>query len=103
MGVNGFDLLNLALKRNSRVVILTAHALNPECLRRSYEKGARAYLPKEKLGEIVSFLEDIFEESDSLSGWRHTLERLEGYFNSKWGENWQQKAGHFWKDFYQKK
>ena len=103
MGVNGFDLLNLALKRNYQVVMLTAHALNPECLRRSYEKGARGYLPKEKLGEIISFLEDIFREPDFLSGWRHILQKLEEYFNSKWGENWQQKAGHFWRDFYQKK
>jgi len=35
--------------------MLTAHAMNPEALKRSYDKKARAYLPKEKLGAIVPF------------------------------------------------
>jgi hypothetical protein len=48
--------------------MLTAHALNPEALKHSIQMGARAYLPKEKLGEIVPFLEDIFLETDNLSG-----------------------------------
>ena len=55
MGVRGFDLLELAVSRNFPVVMLTAHALTPEALKRSFEMGARAYLPKEKLGEIVPF------------------------------------------------
>ena len=53
MGVRGFDLLDFAVKRNFRVAMLTAHALSPEALKRSFEMKARAYLPKEKLGEVV--------------------------------------------------
>jgi len=34
--------------------MLTAHSLDPKSLKRSIEMGARAYLPKEKLGR--SFL-----------------------------------------------
>lgn len=102
MGVRGFDLLNLALSRNYKVAMLTAHSLNPQALRRSIEKGARTYLPKDKLGEIVSFLEDIFEEPDFWTVWGRMMNRLEGYFNSQWGKNWQQESGKFWKDFDQK-
>ena len=46
MGVRGFDLLKQAVAHNFPVVMLTAHALNPEALKRSIEMGARAYLPK---------------------------------------------------------
>jgi DNA-binding response OmpR family regulator len=45
MGVRGFDLLDLAVKRRIRVAMLTAHALSPEALKKSVELGARAYLP----------------------------------------------------------
>ena len=59
MGVRGFELLEIAVKKKLKVVMLTAHALNPEALQRSYEMKARAYLPKDKLGEINSYLEDV--------------------------------------------
>ena len=49
MGVRGFDLLELAVKRNLKVGMLTAHALSPEALKKSHDLGARAYLPKDKL------------------------------------------------------
>jgi len=102
MGVRGFDLLNIAVSRNFPVAMLTAHALNPEALRRSIEMRARAYLPKEKLGEIVPFLEDILEESDHLSGWTRLMGKLEGYFNARWGKDWQKPEAEFWREFEKK-
>jgi CheY-like chemotaxis protein len=99
MGVRGFDLLDAAGKRNLPVAMLTAHALNPEALKHSIQKGARAYLPKEKLGEIVPFLEDILSETDSLSGWAKLMKKLEGYFKSQWGEYWKKKDEKFWMEF----
>ena len=102
MGVRGFDLLALAVNRNFRVVMLTAHALNPEALKHSIQMGARAYLPKEKLGEIVPFLEDIFLERDNLSGWVRLMKKLEGLLNVRWGEYWQKKDEKFWKEFDEK-
>src|SRR5512139_3738540 len=36
MGVRGFELLNLAVGRNFKAAILTAHALSPEALERSF-------------------------------------------------------------------
>lgn len=102
MGVRGFDLLDLAVKRNLPVAMLTAHALNPEALKQSIVKGARAYLPKEKLGEIVPFLEDVFLETNNLSGWAKLMSKLEAYLNSRWGEYWQKKDEKFWKEFSEK-
>jgi len=102
MGVRGFDLLDLAVGRNLPVAMLTAHALNPEALKHSYQRGARAYLPKEKLGEIVPYLEDIFLEADSLSGWARLMQKLEGFLDSRWGENWQEVDAKFWKAFDEK-
>jgi CheY-like chemotaxis protein len=98
MGVRGFDLLKLADGHNFPVVMLTAHALNPEALKRSIEMGARAYLPKEKLGEIVPFLEDVLKY-ENLTGWSRLLENLKGFFNARWGANWKKIDENFWKDF----
>jgi hypothetical protein len=78
--------------------MLTAHALNPEALKKSIELGARAYLPKEKLGEIASFLEDILRQEE-IAGWKRLFERLEGFFDACFGSNWQNKDKQFWKDF----
>jgi CheY-like chemotaxis protein len=98
MGVRGFDLLDQAVKRNFQVTMLTAHALTPEALKRSFEMGARAYLPKEKLGEIVPFLEDVFKY-ENLPGWKRLFEKLEGFFNERWGQHWKKSEEIFWKEF----
>ncbi|MGZ3538558.1 MAG: response regulator [Thermodesulfobacteriota bacterium] len=101
MGVRGFDLLELAVTRNLPVVMLTAHALTPEALKRSYEMGARAYLPKEKLGEVVPFLEDVLRY-EYLPGWRRLLEKMEGFFIERWGQHWKKPDEKFWKEFEEK-
>jgi CheY-like chemotaxis protein len=95
MGVRGFELLELATSRNLRVVMLTAHALTPEALKRSYELKARAYLPKEKLGEIVPFLEDALTHEFS-SGWKRLFEKMADFFDKKFGEGWKTNLGTNW-------
>ena len=102
MGVRGFDLLEQAVKHNFPAAMLTAHSLDPKSLKRSIEMGARAYLPKEKLGEIVPFLEDIVESSDGTSAWGRLMNALEGYFAGRWGELWKKSEEKFWKDFEKK-
>ena len=102
MGVRGFDLLDLAVKRSLQVAMLTAHSFNPESLKRSIDMKARAYLPKEKLGEIVPFLEDILEDTDHLSGWARQMEKLDGFFKESWGTEWQKSEAAFWKEFRKK-
>jgi len=99
MGVRGFDLLDLAVKKNLRVAMLTAHALNPEALKRSFEMKARAYLPKEKLGEVVPFLEDVLRY-EYLPGWKRLLEKLKGFFDSKFESDWEKKTGLPWQEWH---
>ncbi|MGZ3495794.1 MAG: response regulator [Thermodesulfobacteriota bacterium] len=99
MGVRGFDLLDQAAKKNFRVAMLTAHSLNPESLKRSIELGACAYLPKEKMEEIVPFLEDIIESADGSTVWGRLMNKLEGYFTMRWGDLWKKSEEKFWKDF----
>jgi DNA-binding NtrC family response regulator len=101
MGVRGFDLLALAVKQGFPVAILTAHALFPDALKRSIEMGARSYLPKEKLGEIVPFLEDVLKY-EYLYGWGRLFENLRGFFDARWGEHWQKTEEKFWKEFDEK-
>jgi DNA-binding NtrC family response regulator len=98
MGVNGFDLLTEARVRNFPVVMLTAHALSPEALKKSIELGAKAYLPKEKLADIVPFLEDALRH-ELLPGWKRLFEKLGDYFNNRFGAGWQNKEERFWKEF----
>ena len=88
MGVRGFDLLDLAVKRQMKVAMLTSHALNPEALKRSFEMKARAYLPKDKLGEIVPFLEDVLTY-EFMPGWKVLFKKLGGLF-----ETWKEKSGY---------
>jgi CheY-like chemotaxis protein len=88
MGVRGFDLLDIAVKNNMRAVMLTAHALSPENLKRAYAMGARAYLPKEKVGEIVPFLEDTLKY-DFEPGWKRVYEALRDTFTTLWGRDWE--------------
>lgn len=101
MGVRGFDLLDLAVNRKFPVAMLTAHALSPEALKRSIELGAKAYLPKEKLGEIVPFLEDVLRY-ETMPGWKRLFEKLEDFFSKRFGPDWQNTDEKFWKDFNEK-
>ncbi len=98
MGVRGFELLELAVSRNFRVVMLTAHALNSEALKRSFDMKARAYLPKEKLGEIVPFLEDVLT-LDYLPGWKSVFAKLKSFFDGKFESDWEKKTGLNWQEW----
>jgi DNA-binding response OmpR family regulator len=86
MGVRGFDLLELAVAEKCKVAMLTAHALTPKALKKSHDMGAMAYLPKDKLGEIVPFLEDVLR-SDHKSAWKRLLDKLGDYYDKKFGSS----------------
>lgn len=103
MGVRGFDLLEKAARGPHPVptVMLTAHAFSAEALKRSIDLGARAYLPKEKLGEVVPFLEDVLTYEYGAV-WRRVLKQMEGIFNEGWGPYWRNPDKKFWKKFEEK-
>ncbi len=98
MGVRGFDLLELAVKKDLRVVMLTAHALNPEALQKAIVMKARAYLPKEKLGELVPFLEDVLKY-DYESGWKRLFHGLYDVFTANFESDWEKKMGAPWREW----
>jgi DNA-binding NtrC family response regulator len=101
MGVRGFDLLDIAVKRGFKVAMLSAHSLTPEALKHSIEMRARAFLPKEKLGEIVPFLEDLLSY-DYESGWKRLFEKLHGFFTDKFESDWEKKTGSTWQEWVSK-
>lgn len=87
MGVNGFELLKLCVAKKIDAVMLTAHAFSIESLKKSLELGARAYLPKEKLADVVSFLEDV-ATMEHKENWQRLFNRLGGFLNASFGANW---------------
>lgn len=95
MGVRGFDLLNAAVLLGFPTVMLTGHVLSVRALRKSIEMGARAYIPKERMGDLVPFLEDVLT-LDRRSGWKQLFVRLGGFFNRKFGPDWQKDKSTFW-------
>jgi CheY-like chemotaxis protein len=99
MGVRGFDLLELAVRRNLRVAMLTAHALSAENLKRAFDMKARAYLPKEKLGEVVPFLEDVLKY-EYLPGWKRLMGKLKSFFDEKFESDWEKKTGLPWQEWH---
>jgi DNA-binding NtrC family response regulator len=95
MGVRGFDLLEIAVGRGFKVAMLTAHAMSPEALKRSIEMKAGAYLPKEKLGEIVPFLEDLLTY-DHETGWKRLFAKLHSIFIDRFEEGWEKTPNAPW-------
>jgi CheY-like chemotaxis protein len=97
MGVNGFELLKRSVAKGVPTVMLTAHALTPEALKKSMKLGAVTFLPKEKIPEIDDFLADVV-----LGGgkpiWEKFFERLGTYFEKRFGPDWKEKD-QFFKDF----
>jgi len=93
MGVRGFDLLDYGVKKGLKVVMLTARALNAEALEKSFRMKAHGYLPKEKLGEIVPFLEDVLQY-DFSTGWKRLLSKLEDFFDKHFEPEWRNKIGY---------
>jgi len=93
MGVRGFDLLDFSVKKGLKVVMLTAQALNADALQKSYQMKAHGYLPKDKLGEIVPFLEDILQY-DFSTGWKRLLSKLEDFFDKNFDPSWRNKIGY---------
>ena len=87
MGVNGFNLLERCVAKKIDAVMLTAHAFSIESLKKSLDLGARAYLPKEKMADIVSFLEDVVT-MEHKENWQRLFNRLGGLLNATFGADW---------------
>ena len=98
MGVNGFKLLEIANQRGIPALMLTAHGLSEENLKRSAEEGASYYAPKDEINHIDLFVADIIEAREKKKNvWLKWLERLSGFYDSRFtGPNWREKDKEFW-------
>ena len=97
MGVNGFELLKIAVAKNFPTVMLTAHALTPEALEKSIKLGAVSFLPKEKISQLREFLEAVVL-SGGKPGWKRLFHKMGAYFNERFGPDWKEKD-RFFKEF----
>ncbi len=95
-GSRSFDLLNLAVMRNFPVAMLASNPLNPDSLKRSIEMGAGAYLPKDKMSEIVPFLEDMLT-CKCLPGWRRLFGKMRRFWSLLLRLNSELQIGSLWK------
>ena len=98
MGVNGFELLKNAVARDFPAIMLTAHAVSPEALKRSIELGAVSFLPKELMAELKDLLEEVFLGGGKRLWWLHSLQKTGSYFDRKFGSAWKEKDK-FFKEF----
>ena len=94
MGVNGFELLKLSVKRGFPTVMLTAYALTPEALEKSIKLGAVSFLPKEKMGELDEFLADVVLKGGQPV-WEKLFDKLGGFFNKHFGPDWRERNRFF--------
>jgi CheY-like chemotaxis protein len=97
MGVNGFDLLKISVKRGFPTVMLTAYALTPEALETSIKLGAVSFLPKEKMSELDLFLADIVQGSGQPA-WGKLFTKLGGLFGRRFGSDWMDR-NRFFREF----
>ncbi len=95
-GGRSFDLLRLAVRRNFPVAMLTSNPLNPGALKRSIEMGAKAYLPRDKMSEIVPFLEDMLT-CKCLRGWKCLFGKMRRSWSSLLGLNSELRIGSPWR------
>ena len=100
MGVDGYQLLDIAKQREVITVMLTAHALSPEDLAKSYKQGADSYVPKEEVINIVTFLNDVLEAREQgKHPWSRWVDRLGAYFDRKFGPAWKDGDKDLWDKF----
>jgi len=94
MGVDGFKLLKTSVSLGFPTVMFTAHALEPDALKKSIKLGAVSFLPKEKISEFPEFLEDVvLRKGEPL--WRKLFQRFESFFAKRFGPDWKEKDRFF--------
>ena len=100
MGVEGYKILEIANQKDVTAVMLTAHALSPDNIVKSYKKGAASYLPKEEMVNIASFLNDILDAKEKgKNPWIRWYDRMGSFFEKKFGPQWKDDEKEFWEKF----
>ena len=97
MGVDGFKLLKQSVLREFPTVMLTAHAVTPEALKKSIKLGALFFLPKEKMTDLQEFLEEVVL-NEGKPVWAKLFDKFGEYFKKRFGPDWNEKD-RFFKEF----
>jgi CheY-like chemotaxis protein len=94
MGVDGYQLLKICTDKRVIAVMLTAYAMTPDDIKKSYEIGAASFVPKEKMTDIATYLGDIYEAREKGKNvWWRWFDRLADYCEKKFGPDWQKEHG----------
>ena len=100
MGVRGYDLLEATHALGIPTLMLTAHALSPDNLKKSIELGADAYIPKDKMVDISLYVEDILISRQNKKKNNFKLYAgLMPFFDKFFGEGWKDPEKEFWDEF----
>jgi len=100
MGVSGYDVLKLARKKDIPALMLTAHALTPENLKESIQKGADSYIPKDELANLVTHVADVVKARiEGKQGYGAWFSTLKPFFDKSFGKGWRDRDRSFWNSF----
>jgi DNA-binding response OmpR family regulator len=100
MGVEGYELLEIAVNRDITAVMLTAYAVSPQNVVKSFKEGAASFIPKEEMAHITIYLNDILKaKQKGKNVWERWLDRLEAYMVKRFGKDWQKNDKDFWDKF----
>ena len=100
MGVRGYDLLEATQTLGIPTLMLTAHALSPDNLKKSIEMGADAYIPKHKMVDISMYLEDVLiSRQDKKKNNFKWYTKFIPLFDKLFGEGWKDPEKEFWDEF----
>jgi DNA-binding response OmpR family regulator len=103
MGVRGYDLLEATHTLGIPTLMLTAHALSPDNLKKSIEMGADAYIPKHKMVDISMYLEDVLiSRQDKKKNNFKWYAKFIPLFDKLFGEGWKDPEKEFWDEFEKK-
>jgi len=100
MGVSGYDVLELARKKDIPALMLTAHALTPENLKESIQKGADSYIPKDELANLTDHVADVIRARiEGKHGYGAWFSNLKPFFDKSFGKGWRDRDRSFWNSF----
>jgi nucleotide-binding universal stress UspA family protein/CheY-like chemotaxis protein len=100
MGVSGYDILELANKKDVPALMLTAHALTPENLKESIQKGADSYIPKDELANLPDHVADVVKSRiEGKKGYGSWFSNLKPFFDKSFGKGWRDRDRSFWNSF----
>lgn len=100
MGVNGYEILNRARQKDIPALMLTANALTPDNLKKSIQKGADSYIPKDELANILDHAAVVIKARlEGKQGYGAWFSKLKPFFDNSFGKGWRDKDRAFWNSF----